>query len=282
MQGALFFYNQNVSVKEQELKKPLGILFLTSLRDIALEEYNGRYINIDTKKYYMEGIIESTVKETHKGGRLEGIVEVKGVIVDDLPSDLKNRFPVLPTKGQDWIHPLGLKNSKGELMIYKTWNIPSLFRKLPKGEKDDRDKAKFNFEYQVLQKAKEVGADIIVSDSYMAIIKYLITDLGMNNKVLNIHPGPTLLNKPFCFRGSDPIKAAVKFAEKSTGLVYTGATLHFVDSLIDNGNYIAYICNTPVIEKNELALMYKNYKNAKLPIFIEGIKHYALKIYPFL
>ncbi len=282
MQGALFFYNRNVSVKEQKLEKPLGILFLTSLRDIALEEYNGRYININTKRHYMKGIIESTVKETHKNGRLEGIVEVKGVIVDDLPSDLKNQFPILPTKGQDWIHPLSLKNSKGELIIDKTWNIPSLFRKLPKGEKKLRNKEKFNFEYQVLQKAKKIGADIIVSDSYMAIIKYLITDLGMNNKVLNIHPGPTLLNKPFCFRGSDPIKEAVKFAEKSSGLVYTGATLHFVDSLVDNGDYIAYICNTPVIARDELALMYKNYKNAKLPIFIEGIKHYALKIYPFL
>ena len=277
MDGALFFYNKEALTIEVIPQKPVRVLFLTSLRDIALEEYNGQSLKIEGEDYYIKGVIEKTLEETQKGGILEGLVKVVGVIVDDTESDLNGKFPLLPQNGSKWIFPSGL------LLNDYVWNIPSLFRKLKKRDVIGRKKAKYRFENLVLAKAQEIGADIIISDSYMARIEHLYSFLGMIGKVLNIHPGPTLLDKKYCFRGNDPVGDAIKFAKAKGGPVYTGATLHFVSPKIDDGNYIAYICNTPVCgEDNELKLMCQNYQKAKLPIFISGLKHYVLKIFPYL
>lgn len=277
MEGALFFYDKDTLIKEEIPEKPIGILFLTSLRDIALEEYNGQTLNIKGKDYYISGIIEKTLEETQKGGHLHGLVEVKGVIVDDTILDLKGKFPLLPLNNDKWIFPLDL------LPKDYIWNIPSLFRYLPKNDLIGRKKAKYHFENLIFKKAQEIGADIIISDSYMAIIEFLISDFGMYGKVLNIHPGPTLINKPFCFRGNDPIKDAIFFAKSNNSPVYTGATLHFVNNKIDDGKCVAYICNTPVHdEDDEIILMIENYQKAKLPIFVAGLRHYILKIFPII
>lgn len=274
MEGALFFYNKEALVIEVLPKKPVKIVFLTSLRDIALEEYNGQFLKIGAEKHYVKGVIEKTLEETQIGGSLEGLIEVKGVIVDDNESDLKGKFPLLP-EDNNWIFPTQL------LSTACIWNIPSLFRKLSKQDVDGRVKAKYLFESLVFKKMQEIGADILIIDSYMARIEYLYSFIP--NRIINIHPGPTLLNKPFCFRGKDPIGDAIKFAKINGGPVYTGATLHLVNENFDDGNYIAYICNTPVHEEDdEIKLMYQNYQKAKLPIFIAGLKHYTLKIFPYL
>lgn len=276
MEGALFFYNENGIKKEIIPEKPIGVLFLTSLRDIALEEYNGQTLKIKGKEHYIKGIIEETLEETQKGGCLQGLVEVKGVIVDDTELDLKGNFPLLP-ENDKWIFPIDLLSKDC------IWNIPSSFRQLPKNDIEGRKKAKYYFEKLVHQKAQEIGADIIISDSYMAIVEFLISDFGMYGKVLNIHPGPTLMSQPFCFRGNNPIGDAILFAKNNGGPVYTGATLHFVNSKVDDGRCIAYICNTPVHgEDDEIMLMIENYQKAKLPIFIDGLRHYILKVFPYI
>lgn len=276
MNGALFFYNKESLSVEVIPPKPIRILFLTSLRDIALEEYNGQSLKIKGEDHYIKGVIEKTLEETQIGGVLNGLVEVKGVIVDDTESDLKGKFHLLPQNESNWIFPTKLFSANN------IWNIPSLFRKLPKEDVENREKAKYNFEALVLKKAQEIKADLIILDSYMAHLKHLYKTFG-SGKVLNIHPGPTLVDKPFCFRGNNPVGDAIKFAKENGQPVYTGATLHFVNKNIDDGNYIAYVCNTPVCEEdNELELMYENYNKAKLPIFIAGLKHYILKVYPYL
>jgi len=277
MEGALFFYNKKAFVAELIPAKPIGILFITSLRDIALKEYNGQFLNIDGEDHYIKGVIENTLEEVKTGGILEGLIEVKGVIVDDMETDLKGKFPLLPTNNSSWIFPTALLSED------RIWNIPSSFRKLKISDTEGRRKAKHDFERRVLAKAQEIGADVIISDSYMARIDHLHSFRSMLGKVLNIHPGPTLLDSQFCFRGSDPIRDAILFAKKNGGPIYTGATLHFVSPEIDGGNCIAYICNTPVCEEdNELKLMHQNYLQAKLPIFVLGLQHYALNIFPYL
>lgn len=277
MEGALFFYNKKAFVVEVIPKKPIGILFLSSLRDIALEEHNGQILKIDGEDHYIKGVIEHTLEETKKGGLLEGLIEVKGVIVDDMETDLKGKFPLLPQNDISWIFPDTI------LPRDCIWNIPSSFRKLKMSDTEGRKKSKCDFESLVFAKAQEIGADVIISDSYMARIDHLHSFRSMLGKVLNIHPGPTLLDSQFCFRGSDPIRDAILFAKKNGGPIYTGATLHFVSPEIDGGNCIAYICNTPVCEEdNELKLMHQNYLQAKLPIFVLGLQHYALNIFPYL
>jgi folate-dependent phosphoribosylglycinamide formyltransferase PurN len=275
MESALFFYDKEALVVEVLPKKPVRILFLTSLRDIALEEYNGQSLKIGGQDTYIKGVIEKTLEETRKVGSLKGLVEVSGVIVDDVESDLKGKFPLLPVDNDRWIFPTQLL-SKDSI-----WNIPSYFRKLPKEDVKGRIKLKYQFESLVFEKMQEIGADVLITDSYMARIEYLYNLLP--SRVINIHPGPTLLSRPFCFRGKDPIGDAIKFAKINGGPVYTGATLHLVNERIDDGKFIAYVCNTPVNEEDdELKLMNENYQKAKLPIFVAGLKHYILKIYPYL
>jgi len=273
-EGALFFYNKDC-IKEKSLTRPLRIMFMTSLRDIALEEHNGQLLNIKGVDCYVKGVIESTLESIQKGGTLEGLIEVAGVIIDDTLEDLKGKFPLLPTDDNSWIFPTELL-SKDNI-----WNIPSLFRKLPKGDQIGRKKAKYDFELSVFQKINDVGADILILDSYMARIEYLFN--LMPSRVINIHPGPTLMGHPFCFRGNTPYSDAILFAKNNGGPVYTGATLHFVNTNFDDGGFIAYICNTPVYEEEEwITLMYENYISAKTPIFIMGLKHYVSKIFPYL
>ncbi|MCX6754356.1 MAG: formyltransferase family protein [Candidatus Nomurabacteria bacterium] len=273
-EGALLFYDENF-IKEKTPERPLKIVFMTSLRDIALEERNGQFLNINGIDRYVKGVIESTLEETAIGGILEGLIEVKGVIYDDTLEDLKGEFPLFPSDNDSWIFPTKL------LPEDSIWNIPSLFRKLSKDDVKGRKEAKYNFELSVFQKIKEVEADVLILDSYMAKIEYLFK--FMPDRVINIHPGPTLINKPFCFRGKAPYFDAILFARENGGPVYTGATLHFVNEKFDDGRFIAYICNTPVDQEEDwIILMYKNYISAKIPIFIAGLRHYVLKIIPYL
>ncbi len=275
--GALFFYDEKSLIKVQYPMKPLGVLFITSLRNILYEEFNGQFIEINGEKFYMQGVIEKTLEETQYRKSLHGLIEVKGVIVDDTVSDLKNEFDLLPNDQTNWIFPTKFLEKD------RIWNIPSLFRKLPKEDFKGREQSKHVFESLVFKKAKEIGAEIIILDGYMARLDYLQSSLGMYGKVLNIHPAPTIIDRPFCFRGKDEVMDAIRFAKNNGGAALTGSTLHFVDSDLDSGHPVAYICSTPVSEDDtELELMYRNYQEAKLPIFIAGLKHYVLKIFPYL
>ncbi|MFN4181205.1 MAG: formyltransferase family protein [Candidatus Paceibacteria bacterium] len=292
MQGALFFYHKDALAKEVRPNRPIGILFLTSLRDIVAEEFNGQYIKVDDTPIYMQGVVEKTMEETRPGGVLHQLVEVKGVIYDDTENDFQRiqakrgprNFGMSPRvslleKDRQNILPF----AETILPQNKIWNIPSTFRTMSKDDLMGRKKAKFEFEQQVLAKAHEAEADVIISDSYMAIIGPLVKELGMYGRVLNIHPGPALRKYPFCFRGKDPIGDAIKFAKQHDAPVYTGATLHMVNNGIDDGDPIAYICNTPIYdEDDEIVLMVRNYREAKLPLFVAGLRHYILQIYPHL
>jgi len=275
-QGALFFYDKKALVKEKFPQKPVKVLFITSIRDIVLEEYNGQFINLKNENnHYVKGVIEKTLEETKQGGVLEDLIEVVGVIVDDTDSDLNGKFPLLPGKNKDWIYPKNL------LSVDCVWNIQSLFRKLPKNDIDGREKSKYDFELQVFEKAQEVEADIIILDGYMARLEHLQT--MMNGKVINIHPAPAIIGMPYCFRGKDEVMDAIRFAQANGGIGKTGATLHFVNSELDDGKPIAYICDTFVSGNDtEVELLCRNYVQAKLPIFIAGLRHFVLKIFPYL
>jgi len=143
-EGALVFYNDNF-IKEIIPNQPLKVVFMTSLRDIALEEYNGRILEIKGVKHYIKGVIEKTLEETRNGGILEGLIEVKGVIYDDTLDDLKGKFSLYPEDDKDWIFPIKLLSKEN------IWNIPSMFRKLSKDDISGREESKYNFELSVYQ-----------------------------------------------------------------------------------------------------------------------------------
>lgn len=275
-EGALFFYSKKALSKRKTPRRTIRVLFLTSLRDIALEEHNGQFVSLKNEEaHYVKGVIEKTLEEIKKGGVLKGLIKVVGIVVDDTRSDLMDKFTLLPKEGKDWIYPKNL------LSPNCVWNIPSLFRKFPKDDIPGRKEAKYRFEKLVFEKAQETGADVIILDAYMAKVEYL-QDM-MKGRVLNIHPAPTIYGVKYCFRGKDEVMDAIRFAASDGGEGKTGATLHLVNSELDGGKPIAYVCDTFVSENDtELELLCRNYTIAKLPLFITGLRHYALKIFPYL
>ena len=105
---------------------------------------------------------------------------------------------------------------------------------------------------------------------------------GKFGKVLNIHPAITKSDDPYCFRGPTPTRDAIERAKKD-GCARTGATLHIINEVIDDGPLIAYVSGTPVYAQDEpQRLRYRNYQLAKLPLFVSGIRHYIQRIYPYL
>lgn len=273
--------------------RPLNVVFLTSVRDTGTCDRNGTVVETGNGPRYMEGIIERTVRETHPlwqgpsglvyAGTLAGVVRVVGVITDDTKKDMKDSsYSVLPEPGRDWIYPLMLSTPDGQLVRDMTYNIPSSFRLLPLRATEERRQLKYEFEAKVLQKMRELGGDILVSDHYMARLDFLPQNLSLYGRVLNIHPAVTVEGHPYCFRGKTPTADAIAQARRGI-LTKTGATLHIINEVIDEGPPIAYIANTPVFPTDEPQwLRYRNYNLGKLPLFVQGLAHYAGAIHPYL
>ncbi len=249
---------------------PVRVLFLTSLRDVVGCDKNGEWVSTPNGLEYMSGLVEAAARETRCDGRLHGALEIAGVVWDDLPKD--GTF-VLP-----W--PEGVV----------TVHIPSEFRVLPRLARAKRWAAKRDFEAAVLAMMRELGADVIVSDHYMARIEFLfpsemvVGGLGVEfGRVLNIHPAVTLSGHSFCFRGPTPTADAIVCARQNGRAVFTGATFHVVNPVIDDGPVLAYASPTPVYPDDEAQILrLRNYRTAKIPVFVEGMRHYANAVHPRL
>ncbi len=264
--------------------RPLNVVFLTSIRDTGECDRNGIKVETGTGEEYMEGAIERVIRETRPGGVLRDLVNVVGVITDDREKDMiDSSYPVLPVNpGQNWIFPYNLLTSSGRLLREVTFNIPSDFRSVPSESIYEKRRKKFEFELAVLQKTQELGGDIIISDHYMARIDYLYAELGLFGKVLNIHPAVTDSRHPFCFRGKTPTMDAITWAQRGLP-IRTGGTLHLIAEEIDAGPILAYTDQTPVYHDDKPQwLRYRNYSQAKLPVLVGGLAHYAQNIYPNL
>lgn len=273
-------------LKPSEKKnKPLRILFLTSLRDIVGIERNGGKIETRKGLKHMPGLIPYTIQKTLPGGELHGLVEIVGIVTDDTDheKDLDDNYPRIPINGLPWLHSFDLQNSENKKVIDLYYNIPSTFRKLPKEAREQRKKEKYKFEMSLLNLISELNADIIVSYHYMAKIEFLFPPYFSYGKVLNIHPGITDTSHPFCMRGFEGEVKILKLSKEKNSVLRTGATLHIVDNIFDNGQIIAINDETPVYPNDQqLWLIYRNHMHAELPVFIEGIAHYSNEIYPHL
>lgn len=258
---------------------PIRVLFLTSLRDVALCDLNGSEIITPNGTRYMEGVIERTATETQVGGSLHGLIQIAGVVTDDTSRDTKG-YPTEPTKGKPWIYP-DLALPQGASLWQVTRHIPSTFRQLPLSDTEGRKRLKQEFELRILSLMQELGAQVLISDHYMALVEFLFPPVLQFGRVINIHPAVTLSGHPCCFTGKTPTADAIAAAQTRT--VTTGATLHIVDPIIDHGPAIAYSEDTLVHPTDEPKhLRYRNYQQGKLPVFISGVKHYARNIFPNL
>jgi folate-dependent phosphoribosylglycinamide formyltransferase PurN len=234
----------------------------------------------------MEGVLERTIRETRENGALHGILRVVGVVTDDLERDMEGSpYPVRPEPGKAWIHPMDLLTESEELVADKDFThwLPSRFRALPSTDIDGRAREKEFFEREVLAIMRQRGADVIVSDHYMACIAYMINEkYGQFGRVLNIHPAITRPGHPCRFLGKSPTKDAIDQARTGKP-TFTGATLHLVDAEIDHGPILADVAETEVLPEDvPQELRYRNYQQGKLPLFTAGMQHYVRHVYPHL
>lgn len=261
-------------------QKPVRAVFLTSIRDVGICDLNGRMVSTKEGRRYMEGLIERTVRECGPGGGLHGLLELAGVIYDDTPKDLAGSdYPLVPGEGLPWIFPLDMKDHHGHSVVSMTTHLPSIFRLLPLDDAEGRRVVKHAFETSILELMHAARADILISDHYMARIEFLINGLGLNGRVLNMHPAVTKKNHPFCFRGPHPTADAIAMAKSGTKTV-TGATLHIVNEVIDDGPIILCEAVTPVHADDVPAeLRWRNYQKAKFPVFVRGMQKYLAETF---
>lgn len=260
-------------------KRAVRTLILTSIRDVGVCDLNGCMVPTKSGFRYMKGVVEHAVRESGVGGALDGILEIAGVVTDDFPKNLEgSAYSLVPNLGMQWIHPHHLVDHRGQSISGMTVNIPSLFRRIPNGDACKRD-AKRDFESKVFAHMRDVGADIIVSDHYMARIEFLISDFGLYGMVVNIHPAITDKRHSCCFRGRTPTADAIAFARSGNETV-TGATLHLVNKDFDDGPIIESAWPTPVhADDSPAELRQRNYEMAKLPVFVQGMKKYVAEVF---
>lgn len=265
----------------QKPKKPVRILFLTSVRDVGGDDRNGQLVPAKSSSRYMKGVVEHATLQCHPGGALHGICEVAGVVTDDTLKGLAGSgYPLVPTPGEPWIHPLDLEDHRGVRIADITFHHPSLFRTLPREAIAERREAKKEYEAGIVALMRELGAHVLVSDHYMARIEFLVNgEFDLYGRVLNIHPAVTLHNHPYCFRGKSPTMDAIERA-KSGQDTRTGATFHLVNEKIDDGPIILWAAPTPVFPNDTpQELRWRNYRKAKLPVFTRGMKIYVYDVF---
>lgn len=289
----VYYGDRRLLQRNGAITRPLVVVFLTSIRDVGIEDRNGTKVETGNGKADMEGVIERTVREMYPwwrgssglvyAGILADVICVGGVITDDISRDLRDSsYSTLPERGRDWIFDWNLRTPDGRLVRDMTYNIPSTFRRLPREAKAKRRQLKYEFEYQVLEKFRELRGDILVSDHYMARLDHLWREPSLFGRLLNIHPAVTVEGHPYCNRGPTPTANSIARARRE-GFARTGATLHFIGPKIDEGPPIAYVDHTPVFPSDEPQwLRYRNYLGAKLPLFVRGLAYYAHSIYPYL
>lgn len=268
----------------QRLKKPIRILVLTSIRDVGGDDRNGLIVMTKDGPKYMMGVVEHAVLQCHFGGALHDFCEIAGVVTDDTEKGLLGSgYPLVPTEGMQWIHPLDLEDHHGVRIADITFHRPSLFRALPLEAVAERREAKKEYEAQIVALMKELGAEVLVSDHYMAKIEHLVNGtFRLYGRVVNIHPAVTIHGDPYCFRGKTPTADAIARAQSGKE-TRTGATLHLVNEKIDDGPIVHWAAPTPVYaDDTPQELRWRNYRMAKLPVFSEGMRIYVNDVLPHL
>lgn len=265
------------------MRQPIRVMFLTSIRDVGGDDKNGQIVETADGPKYMMGAIEHIIRETLPGGALRGVVDVVSVVTDDTEEDCRRSgYAASPNGSGNWIFPKDLFASGFSFpAINLVTNIPSKFRYKLRMKDREWPEAKRAFEREILREMWFCGADVIISDHYMLRLEHPISDkAGLYGRILNIHPAVTEKDCRFCFRGKSPTLDAINMAR--TGVeTRTGATLHIVNEVLDDGPVIEWAAPTPVYPSDTpQALRWRNYQMAKRPVLTRGLLRYALEVYP--
>uniref|UniRef100_A0A0G4FCR7 Uncharacterized protein n=1 Tax=Chromera velia CCMP2878 TaxID=1169474 RepID=A0A0G4FCR7_9ALVE len=197
--------------------RPLRLVVLTSIRDVGASDRCGSFIDVrcphegewgssiqlQCRKRYLKGALETLVEETTKPeGRLFGRFHLVGIVVDDVPQRdgvEAAGYTIVPqpcssneNQKRRWILDGSLKVAPEEKCVRDlVWHVPSEWRKLPL-EDEERKIGKWRWEGKVEAICLGLNADIVLSDHLMVVLERLVESEALRGKLLNIHPGITL------------------------------------------------------------------------------------------
>ncbi len=264
LRSEFYFYGRHYV----EPTKPLRVLIATSIRDVGVDDNVGKQIMIDGRPTYMRGVLESLLMASGEGGPFRDQFQVAGVAVDDVQGqDRLDDYTALPQQDRQWIVPFGTTYN-GQPLKEIVHSHPSLFRKIAGNPALKADEKK-RFETGLVELAKKLDADVILSDHFM--LRFELTQQLM--PTINIHPAVTNPDNPACCRGKTPTKDILERAARD-GSTRTGAALHFVNAEFDDGVIIADTDRVVVKndwDKNRLRL--EVYNQAKIPVVQLGLSH---------
>ena len=293
--GAILYNAPGRTTSFAAPSRPLKIAFLTSIRDVGVAEHVGSR-SPSKPSSYIRGTIE-TALEASKDSRLGGFAEVVAVITDDMKEDLAGSdYTADPSRPGTWIFPRHARNARGELASTCTVNIPSTFRALPRRDVAGRREKKLEFETKVHEVFCQSGADIILSDHFLARVDFLIRQdcFGLLGRVLNTHPGITRHDHPYTTLGKDTYELMRLHAQgfrrcADASLVpvpprdIAGASFHFITAGIDLG---PVLCDGELTQispsDSDDVIAQKIYRTSKYHVFVEGIRHFASNFFPLV
>lgn len=253
------------------LDHPLRVMVVTSLRDISADDHIGSYVRVDDKQVYMKGALESLLEASDKGGALESVIQIVGVVVDDIAGhDFIGSCDLLPQAGRSWILPADTIYRDRPLTDIAS-ALPSQFRAIPMACHEQRKSQKAAFETALVRHAHDLDADVILSDHLMIKLETAHHLMPM----VNIHPAVTNPESPFCRRGKTPSLDTLRVANE-LGETRTGASLHFINDSFDDGRIVA---DTDIVVVQGgwslKKIKLEEYRQAKNPLVVAGLEHLA-------
>ncbi|HEY5741474.1 MAG TPA: phosphoribosylglycinamide formyltransferase [Terrimicrobiaceae bacterium] len=120
-----------------------------------------------------------------------------------------------------------------------------------------------DLEENLVERLREVGADLIVLAGYMRMLKKPMLD-AFPRRIINIHPA--LLPK---FPGLEAWRQALDAGER-----VTGCTVHFVDEGMDSGEIIAQ-AEVPVLPEDTSEQLHARIQEAEHRLFPQVIGRFA-------
>ena len=108
MSAEVRYFSPSAELHFEPPKERLRIAIITSIRDL-LEEHVGTETSLpEGRTVYVKGTLERAIDELREG-ELRRYIELVAIITDDTEKDLKKSgYPLQPTKGMPWVHPLNL------------------------------------------------------------------------------------------------------------------------------------------------------------------------------
>ncbi len=241
-----------------EHRGPTRLVYITRLAEVMGDERVGQ-IGPDGELF--QGSLERIGRSLATDQVLGDNYELVGVLYDDLPENLERleaelQFPPWPQE-----FSVNERNIPGDYMRVSRREHPNRWREM-----------KRDFEVDVSNYLNEVGADMALNDSGLWIMSPEFLEVW-SGRAINLHPAIT--QGPTRLRGLTPTSDAIR-RYRETGYNRTGATVHFIDEIIDNGPIIYSQESTPIFPDDTIeSLRIRNY-DTKQEVLEQGLRQLAM------